>query len=146
MAYKGYFKPNNPQKYHGDPNSIIYRSRWELKLMMWLDSHKDVVQWSSEELIIPYRSPIDGKMHRYFPDFVVRRKNKDGMIETLVIEVKPFDQTIEPKKQSKITKRYVNEVKTWGINTYKWKAARDFCEDRKWKFQIMTEKELGIKY
>jgi len=146
MAYSGKFTPKNPQKYKGDPTNIIYRSSWELKLMMWFDTHPDVLEWSSEEIVIPYRSPIDGKVHRYFPDFYVRKRNKDGMVETIIVEVKPFAQTQEPKKQSKVSKRYINEVKTWGINSYKWKAARDYCEDRKWKFQIITEKELGIKY
>jgi hypothetical protein len=105
-----------------------------------------VIQWSSEELTIRYISPIDGKVHRYFPDFVVKRRNKEGKIETLVLEVKPLEQTKEPKKQTKITKKYINEVKTWGINKYKWEAARKYCEERDWKFQIITEKELGIKY
>ena len=146
MAYSGKFTPKNPQKYKGDPTNIIYRSSWELKLMMWFDTHPDVLEWSSEEIVIPYRSPIDGKVHRYFPDFYVRKRNKDGMVETIIVEVKPFAQTQEPKKQKKVSKQYINEVKTWGINSYKWKAARDYCEDRKWKFQIITEKELGIKY
>ena len=114
--------------------------------MGWFDGHPDVLEWSSEEIIIPYRSPIDGRVHRYFPDFYVRKRNKDGVVETIIVEVKPYAQTQEPKKQSKVSKRYINEVKTWGINSYKWKAARDYCEDRKWKFQIITEKELGIKY
>ena len=146
MAYTGFFRPKNPQKYRGDPTNIIYRSSWELKLMGWFDGHPDVLEWSSEEIIIPYRSPIDGRVHRYFPDFYVRKRNKDGVVETIIVEVKPYAQTQEPKKQSKVSKRYINEVKTWGINSYKWKAARDYCEDRKWKFQIITEKELGIKY
>lgn len=146
MAYSGIFRPKNPQKYKGDYTNIIYRSSWELKLMMWFDTHPDVLEWSSEEIVIPYRSPIDGKIHRYFPDFYVRKRNKDGVVETIIVEVKPYAQTQEPKKQKKVSKSYINEVKTWGINSYKWKAARDYCEDRKWKFQIITEKELGIKY
>lgn len=146
MAYSGKFTPKNPQKYKGDYTNIIYRSSWELKLMMWFDTHPDVLEWSSEEIVIPYRSPIDGKVHRYFPDFYVRKRNKDGAVETIIVEVKPYAQTQEPKKQKKVSKSYINEVKTWGINSYKWKAARDYCEDRKWKFQIITEKELGIKY
>jgi hypothetical protein len=146
MAYKGFFKPKNPQKYRGDVNNIIYRSRWELVFMDWLDSHSDILEWGSEEFFIPYKSPIDGKIHRYFPDFYVKRRSRDGKIDTLIIEIKPLAQTKEPKKQTKITKRYINEVQTWGINSSKWKAAEHFCEDRKWKFQIITEKELGIKF
>jgi len=144
MSYKGFFKPKNPAKYKGDPSNVIYRSGWELKLMIHLDSHPDVIQWSSEEFCIPYRSPIDGKVHRYFPDFFVRKKNPQGIIESLVIEVKPLKQVQAPKVLTKPTRRYLNEVKTYGVNTAKWKAAKEFCELKKWKFIIMTEKELGI--
>ena len=145
-TYKGFFKPKNPQKYRGDPTNIIYRSGWELKLMLYLDEHKDVINWGSEELIIPYRSPIDGKVHRYFPDFIVTKINKQGLKETAIIEVKPKKQTVPPQKQSKVTKRYLTEVKNWGVNEAKWKAATEFCKDRGWSFHIFTEKELGIKF
>ena len=144
-THKGYFKPRNPQKYKGDPSNIIYRSSWELKLMMRLDADPNIITWGSEELFIPYRSPIDNKIHRYFVDFIVTKINKDGTKETALIEVKPFRQTQQPKVQKNITKKYITEVKTWGINEAKWKAAQEFCNDRKWKFYIFTEKELGVK-
>lgn len=144
MPYKGLFKPKNPQKYHGDPSNIVYRSLWEAKFMSYVDNHPDVLKWSSEEFSIPYRSPIDGKIHRYFPDFKIKIKNKEGIIETLVIEIKPAKQTQPPKVQTRPTKKYITEVKQWGINSAKWKAAKAFCDDRKWMFKIMTEKELGI--
>lgn len=146
LAYQGFFKPKNPQKYRGDPTNIIYRSRWELKLMMYLDTHDEVVSWGSEEVVIPYRSPVDGRMHRYFVDFVVTKINKDGKKETALIEVKPAIQTKPPTKPQKVTKRYINEVFTWGVNEAKWKAATEFCKDRGWSFHIFTEQELGIKF
>lgn len=146
MAYKGKFRPINPKKYKGDPSNVIYRSRWELVLMKKLDEHPDVLEWSSEEIIIPYRSPIDGKIHRYFPDFYVKRKNREGVIESIIIEVKPYAQTLEPKVQSNITKRYIQEVHTYGINKSKWTQAQEYCKDRGWKFMIFTEHELGIKF
>jgi len=146
MAHKGFFKPRNPSKYRGNPSNIIYRSGWELKFMMWLDEHKDVFEWSSEEFFIPYRSPVDGRIHRYFPDFYVKKKSADGKIESLVIEVKPLHQTQEPKKQSKPSRRYINEVMTWGVNESKWKAANEYCLDRGWQFRLITERELGIKF
>lgn len=141
MAYQGYFKPKNPKKYKGDPTNIVYRSGWELKLMLFLDERPDVIQWSSEELRIPYISPIDGKRHTYFPDFWI--KKADGTVT--IVEVKPAFQTTEPKKQSKITKKYIREVTEYGKNQAKWKAADEYCKDRGWKFQIFTEQELGIK-
>lgn len=145
MKYKGFYRPRHPEKYNGDPNNIIYRSSWELKLMMHLDNHPDVIKWSSEEFSIPYRSPIDGKLHRYFPDFYVKKRNPQGIVESIVIEVKPSIQSKPPTPSKKITRKYLNEVKTYGINSAKWKAAKEFCDLRKWKFIVMTEKELGIK-
>lgn len=142
---KGFFKPKNPQKYKGDPTNIVFRSSWELKLMMYLDIHNDVVKWGSEEIIIPYRSPIDNKIHRYFVDFIVTKINKDGKKETVLIEVKPFRQTKEPIKPKKMSKKFLTEVKDWGVNTAKWKAAEEFCKNRGWQFKIFTEYELGIK-
>lgn len=138
--HQGRFKPRHPDKYKGDPTSIIYRSSWELRLMSYLDKHPDVVQWSSEEMFIPYRSPVDNKIHRYFPDFIVKMKNG----ETVMIEVKPAKQTQPPKKPQKVTKRFVNEVFTYGVNQAKWEAAKQYCEKNGWKFQIMTEKELNL--
>ena len=145
MSYKGYFKPSNPGKYKGDPGNIIYRSSWELKLMGYLDRHPDVLYWASEELSIPYRSPVDNKIHSYYPDFLVRKRNAQGVVETILIEVKPQSQTKPPKMQKNVTKKYITEVKTYGVNSAKWKAASEFCNDRKWKFVVMTEKELGLK-
>jgi len=144
MAYKGKFKPKYPEKYKGDPNNIIYRSLWEMRFMRYLDNHPDVLNWASEEIIIPYFSPIDKKMHRYFPDFWVRTKSPDGTINTTIIEIKPDIQTRQPKMQQKITRRYINELKTYGVNDAKWKAAEQYCLDRNWKFKVLTEKELGL--
>lgn len=145
-TYKGYFKPKNPKKYKGDPTNIIYRSSWECKLMIRLDEDPNVISWGSEEIIIPYRSPIDNKIHRYFVDFIVTKINKEGIKETILIEVKPEKQTKPPKIQKNITRKYITEVKTWGVNEAKWKAAKEFCADRKYKFIILTEHELGIKF
>lgn len=146
MAYKGYFRPKNPGKYKGNPSNIIYRSGWECKLMAHLDNHPDVIEWSSEEFFIPYKSPVDGKWHRYFPDFYVKKKNTNGLVEVVIIEVKPLIQTKPPVVQTKKTRRYITEVMTYGVNQAKWKAAREFCADRKWSFHIFTEKELDIKF
>ena len=54
MAYKGKFHPKNPGKYRGNTSNIIYRSMWELRFMRYLDSHPHVIEWASEEIIIPY--------------------------------------------------------------------------------------------
>jgi len=144
MSYKGFFKPKHPKKYKGNPTNIIYRSLYELKLMTYLDKNSNVLEWASEEFFIPYMSPIDGKVHRYFPDFWIKKINKEGLIEVLVIEVKPQKQTVPPVPQKTITKSYLYEVQTWGVNQAKWEAANRYCSNKNWKFLIATEKELGI--
>jgi hypothetical protein len=142
-TYKVRFTPQNPKKYNGNAENIIYRSSWELRCMKWFDDHPDIIWWSSEELAIPYVSPVDGKRHRYFPDFIIKVQRKDGTVMTHVIEVKPFAQTQRPVQKRK-TKRFLQEAATYAINQMKWKAADEFCHTHGWKFQILTEKELGI--
>tara|TARA_Y100001973_G_C5159768_1_gene312868 strand:- start:140 stop:574 length:435 start_codon:yes stop_codon:yes gene_type:complete len=144
MAYKGKYKPKNPSKYIGDPTKIIYRSLWERKFMVYCDDNEKVVSWGSEEIVVPYKSPIDGKMHRYFVDFIIETIQKDGKKKVQLIEIKPKKQCKEPKKKTKITRRYISEVKTWGVNTAKWKAAREFASDRGWEFIILTEDHLLV--
>ena len=143
MSYKGKFIPKNPKKYAGDATNIIWRSTWERKVMDWLDQSESVVYWSSEELAIKYYNPVDNKIHRYFPDFIVKVKRKDGTVMTHVIEVKPEYQTKRPIRKRK-TQKFINEYVTYTINQSKWKAATEFCKDRGWQFRILTEKNLGI--
>lgn len=143
-TYKGTFKPKNPKKYNGNPDNIIYRSSWELRVMKYFDDHPQVIWWASEELPIPYFNPIDQKMHRYFPDFIVKMQKSDGKVMTYLIEVKPFSQTQQPVKRKK-TQKFINESVTYVINQCKWKAADEFCHEHGWEFKILTEKELGIK-
>lgn len=142
-TYKGFFHPKNTKKYDGDVTNIIYRSSWEASVMKYFDENSSVLSWSSEEIIIPYKSPIDNRIHRYFPDFKAIIKNSDGKIKTYLIEVKPYKQTIQPKVQKRKTKKYITEVTTWGVNSAKWSAARNFCEMKGWEFIHITEKDLG---
>jgi hypothetical protein len=142
---KGLFRPKNPLKYKGNPAQIVYRSGWELHFMRYLDHHKDVVQWGSEEVPVPYRSVIDGKRHTYYPDFFVKFRDKGGKEKSMLVEIKPAAQTKAPAKATKKTeksKKYIKEVVTYGTNVSKWKAAEEYCKDRGWEFQLMTEKEL----
>ena len=144
MSYSGKFRPSNTHKYKGDPTNIIYRSLWERKFMMWCDKNENVLEWGSEEIVIPYISPVDNRPHRYFPDFYVRARTKTGKTEKYIIDVKPAAQTLPPKKSKRITKRYISEVKTYAVNDAKWKAAKEYCLDRRMKFMILTEHELKV--
>jgi len=143
MSYSGKFIPKNPNKYVGDPNNIVYRSSWECRCMSYFDRTDEIISWASEELVIPYRSPVDGRMHRYFPDFIIRVKTGDKT-KTIMIEVKPYKQTQPPKQRSRVTKQYITEITTWGVNQAKWKAAEEYCKDRNWEFSILSEIDLGI--
>ena len=146
MAYKGRYNPANPKKYKGNPQNIIYRSLWERKFMVYCDTNDKVLEWGSEEIIIPYVSPWDGKVHRYFPDFYIKVKQSNGNIKKFIIEVKPKKQTRPPKPVVRKTKRWIKEVRTFGINEAKWKHATKWCKDNDMEFKILTEEELGIRY
>ncbi len=144
MSYKGRYQPNNPLKYKGNFRNIIYRSLWELKFMKYCDSNQNILEWGSEEFFLPYRSPLDNRIHRYFPDFYIKVKENTGKIKKYVIEVKPKKQCIEPIPQKKKTKGYIYEVRQYAQNQAKWKAAKEYCLDRGLEFKILTEDELGI--
>ena len=146
MSYKGRYNPVNPKKYKGNPQNIIYRSLWERKFMVYCDTNDKVLEWGSEEIIIPYISPWDGKVHRYFPDFYIKVKQSSGDLKKFIIEVKPKKQTRPPKPVVRKTKRWINEVRTFGINEAKWKHATKWCKDNDMEFKILTEEELGIRY
>ena len=144
MSYKGKYYPSFPRKYKGDPTNIIYRSLWERKFMVYCDKNQNILEWASEEIAIPYRSPIDNRVHRYFPDFYMKVKETNGKIKNYVIEVKPVKQTKPPKKPKRQTKGYIREAFEYARNQAKWKAAREYCADRMWEFKVITEKELDI--
>ena len=144
MSYKGKYHPSYPRKYKGDPTNIVYRSLWERKFMVYCDKNDNILEWASEEIAIPYRSPVDNRVHRYFPDFYMKVKERGGKIKRYVIEVKPAKQTKPPVKPKRQTKGYIREAYEYAKNQAKWKMAREFCADRQWEFKVVTEKELGI--
>ena len=141
------YKPTNIKKYNGKSYPIC-RSSWEFSLCKWLDRNDKVLQWESEPLSIPYKDPtnqiIKGrvKTRRYYPDFLVKVITNEG-VQTWLIEVKPYKETIPPKtSHKKSTKTILYEQKTWKTNQAKFKAADMFCKRRKWVFKILTEKDL----
>ena len=143
---KSRYKPEYPRKYKGDPNNIICRSSWERKFCRWCDLNENILEWGSEEFCIPYRSPVDRRVHRYFPDFIIKVREQTGDVKRYVIEVKPKKQTRPPVQTTKKrTKTYINEVKTYAVNEAKWKPADEWCKDRLLEFKTITEDQLGIK-
>jgi len=144
-SIKSKYKPEHPEKYKGDANNIICRSNWERRFCRWCDLNENIISWGSEEFWVPYLSPVDNRVHRYFPDFIIKVREQSGEIRTYVIEVKPKKQTVPPKQKSRVTKSFLHEAKTYAVNQAKWKAADEWCKDRMIQFKVITEDELGIK-
>lgn len=144
MFHKRLYKPLFPEKYIGDPTQIVMRSSWETKFASWCDRNPNIIKWSSEETIIPYRCPTDSKIHRYFVDFKIQLRNKDGLIKTYLIEIKPSKQTQPPIYPGRNTQKYLTESMTFIKNQAKWEAASEYAKDRGWEFKIFTEHDLGM--
>lgn len=138
---QGIYTCLNRGKYTGS-YPIIFRSSLELKVMRWFDINPNVISWKSESNIIPYQGP-DGKLHRYFIDFMCEMRRKNGEIQKFLIEVKPEKQTLPPiltTRQSIKTKLY--ESYNWAVNNKKWEAAKEWCQKHNMRFLILTEKHL----
>jgi len=138
---QGLYTPERVEKYTGT-SPIVYRSGLELSFFRWCDRNDKVVEWGSESVVLPYISPKDGKMHRYFVDGNIKLKTNQG-IKKYLIEVKPSTQTKPPttsKKKKRSTILY--EQVAWAVNTQKWKSAAAWCEKNGYVFAILTEKDL----
>ncbi len=140
---QGVYKPVT-NKYRGGSNPV-YRSSWELKFFRWCDSNSNVLEWTSESVVVPYTSPLDGRTHRYIVDNTIKIREGNNIVKYL-IEIKPKKQTQPPKphgnkKQSTILYENMNYIR----NQAKWAAAEAWCGKRGYKFQILTEEHLFLK-
>ena len=144
MFHKRKFTPTNPQKYSGDPTNIIMRSSWETKFANWCDVNPSIINWVSEETIIPYRCGTDNKIHRYFVDFKIQVKETTGKSKTYLVEIKPYKQTIPPVYPGRQTQRYLQESFAYIKNQSKWEAATQYAKERGWEFIKLTEHNLGV--
>jgi hypothetical protein len=139
---QGIYKPKNPKKYIG--TTPVYRSMLELKAFRYLDNNPNVLSWGSESVVIPYKSPVDNRIHRYFVDLVAKLQCKDNTIKKLLIEIKPEKQTKPPTESArKKQKTLIYEKYQYGINMAKWDAAKNWCKAKGYTFIIMNEKHLN---
>ena len=141
---QGKYNLINPSKYKGDRNNIIFRSSWEKRFFLWVDTNPSVIEWSSEEVVIPYLCGTDGRIHRYFVDACITVRSTDGKIGKFLVEIKPYHQTQKPVYPGRQTQSYLNECETYVKNMSKWEAARAHAKQRNMEFVILTEKELGL--
>ena len=135
--------------YVGKNNKITARSGWETTVIIQLQRLarvKKIASWNSEEVVFEYHKSIENRTARYFMDMCVVHNNGD----ILLIEVKPFSQTIKPffKKgmNDKQKIAYQNAMNTFITNSDKWNTVMEWCENmnrkgtKKYTFQIWTEK------
>lgn len=144
MYHKRKFTPLNPKKYSGDPTNIIMRSSWETRFALWCDQNPAVIKWNSEETVVPYLCPTDNRIHRYFIDFRIQVRDKNNVVKTYLVEIKPQKQTVPPEVPSRKTKRFLVEAATYVKNQAKWQAADQYAKDRGWEFIVLTEHHLGL--
>ena len=135
-----WYTPRHPEKYVGDVNRIRYMSSWELKMHQFLDNNPNVLEWCSECIAIPYVKPTDGKVHKYYPDYWVKYRNKKGEVVQEIVEVKPEEQTRQTRKRNRKQRLY--EQLSFEINKAKWRFAQQFCNKYGLKFRIVTEKGI----
>lgn len=142
MPFRAKFLPRFPEKYVGDVDNIFARSSWEVTVMKFFDSRPDIIRWGSEEVVIPYLSPADNRVHRYFPDFFIEYRNATGEIKKEIVEVKPQHESEASAAKSQRSKDALL------INEAKWKSASLYCETRGMTFRVITEKSIyhqGVK-
>lgn len=145
--HQSLYRPVNISKYIGDPSKIICRSSWEAKFCHYCDNNPLIMRWGSEVIEIPYKDAM-GKPHRYYPDFYieVNRPDLPQLMERAVIEVKPAAETTPPdipvNANFKQLKRIEYQMTMWQKNFHKWAFAVQWCQQRDYKFVIVTEHDL----
>lgn len=137
------FRPKNPQKYMGNVANIVLRSNLEKRFALWVDSKDEIRSWGSEEITIPYLSPVDNQVHRYFPDFIMVTSSG----KKYIVEIKPYQQCVPPTPPKKLTKktheRMITESMTYAVNQAKWKAASAYAKTINAEFVVITEQDLS---
>lgn len=140
--HQGVYKLKNPKKYIGNPDNITYRSSWEQKAFIWLDTSPKIIRWNSEEVVVNYLSKLDGRIHRYFVDLYFEVKDKEGNIKKILAEVKPYAQTVKPV-EGKNRQTYINACITYQRNIDKWKYCREFAKSKGLDFVLLTERNTN---
>lgn len=142
------FNPHHPEKYFGDLSQIVLRSALEKRFALWCDRNPAVEKWVSEELIVPYISPLDGEKHRYFIDFRIWIRDKSAALKEYWVEIKPKYETLPPvpaqKPTAKARARLLEEQQTWAVNRAKWSAAEGAAASMGAKFLVVTDEDLGV--
>ena len=132
---QGKYLVQESAKYVGSKEPT-YRSSWELAFMRMCDTHPNITKWASENVKIPYRSPLDGKYHHYVPDFMIQYTDRDGHNHVELIEIKPSTQTTLRNARTQ-----VDAIQT-AVNAAKWTAAQEWCQRTGIRFKVINEDQI----
>ena len=136
------FQPRFPEKYKGT-FPILLRSSWEISIARILDNNPNILSWGSESVVIPYQNPLTGRVSRYFVDFNMTMRDKEGNLKKFLIEIKPHAQTLPPS-QKKNTKGLARRQAEYIKNQAKWQSASQWASTHGYIFTVITEKLLSF--
>ena len=135
---QGIFQPQNPDKFIGGKLPFA-RSSWETAFMRFCDGHPNILKWASENVKIPYRNPLTGKITNYVPDFMIQYQDKNGKTLVELIEIKPKSQTVIENARGRGDKLATM------VNAAKWTAAQEWCKIKGIHFKVITEEQIFNK-
>lgn len=138
---QGIYQVKNWEKYIGT-NNPTYRSEWEQYVFEWADRNKNILKWGAEVVVVPYYNEVKGRKARYIVDVYLEYLDKEGNLQKDLVEIKPYNQTLPPKRGKKRKDVYDHEVLTWIQNNCKWKEAQKYASERGWNFRIITENSI----
>jgi hypothetical protein len=161
---QGYYKPENPSKYVGPIDLIIYRSSWEFAFCKYCDYSTSIKRWSAEPIRVPYydrtakleenqklglnpNNPVNWKIKYYNVDFWIEQENNNGVLEKIFIEIKPshkLKKPVPPVKDAPLReqRQFVNKAKEYLSNEAKFAAINAWAQKNNCKFYIFTEETL----
>lgn len=144
---QGVFQPQALNKDGGlkyiGKHTPMFRSSYEKQCFYILERNPNVLWWKSESTAIPYHNGLDSARHNYFVDLTFGAYDKEGKIQTYLVEIKPESQAVPPVKTPRKQKKTLEmEVKRWIINRSKWNAAAAYAKMHGYKFYIWTEQRM----
>jgi TnsA endonuclease N terminal/TnsA endonuclease C terminal len=110
------------------PDIGLYESTLERDLMEMLRFDQGVLRVSPQPLKIEFLGP-DGQPKVYFPDGLIEFKPELGM--------RPILYEVKHRQDFR---------KNWKVLIPKFRAAKRYCADHGWQFEVYTEREIRTPY
>jgi hypothetical protein len=139
---QGKYEVVNRDKYKGDPDKVKFRSSYEAHCYAWADRTESVLSWAVETIVVPYIDPVTNKKRRYIVDMWMEYKDRNGDVKIELIEIKPKNQCVAPKRGGKRKDVFENEIATYMTNQAKWQYADQYARERGWGFRVITEDSI----